>query len=103
MAMTRREILVPLIAAPFRLAGCKPEQSSGGERKAAGKQLRIGLVYFAPEEGAELCMTGLYEGLAERGFERGRNLEVLTAHAQGEIANVPMLLQNYDSQNLDLI
>jgi len=103
MAMTRREILVPMIAAPLLLAGCKPEDSSGSEARPAEKQLRMGIVYFAPEEGAELCMTGLYEGLAERGFERGRNLEVLTAHAQGEIANIPMLLQNYDSQNLDLI
>ena len=35
--------------------------------------------------------------------EEGKNLEVKKAHAQGEIANIPALLQNYDSQQLDLI
>jgi ABC-type uncharacterized transport system substrate-binding protein len=102
MAMTRRELLVPMIAAPLLLAGCKPAETAGSG-PAPKNQLRIGLVYFAPEEGAELCMNGLFEGLASSGYERGKNLQVLTAHAQGEIANIPLLLQNYDSQNLDLI
>lgn len=48
-------------------------------------------------------MAGLFAGLAERGIEKGRNLEVLSAHAQGEIANIPLLVQNYDSQGLNAI
>lgn len=64
---------------------------------------RIGLVYFAPEEGADMCLKGLFDGLREAGIEEGKNLEVRKAHAQGEIANIPMLMQNYDSQNVDLI
>ena len=68
-----------------------------------GRVFNIGLVYFAPEPGAEACMEGLFNGLHDLGFVEGKNLEVRKAHAQGEIANIPSILQNFDSQNLDLI
>jgi ABC-type uncharacterized transport system substrate-binding protein len=69
----------------------------------AGRVFRIGLVYFAPEPGAEACMEGLFNGLRDLGFVEGKNLEVHRAHAQGEIVNIPTILQNFDSQKLDLI
>lgn len=63
----------------------------------------LGVVYFAPEPGADICMQGLFDALRDGGFIRGQNLEVRQAHAQGEIANIPALLQNYDNLGLDLI
>jgi ABC-type uncharacterized transport system substrate-binding protein len=68
-----------------------------------GRKFKLGLVYFAPEPGAELCMKGLFDGLRDLGFAEGMNLEVKRSHAQGEIANIPSLLQNYDNQDVDLI
>ncbi len=69
-----------------------------------GREYRIGLAYFAPEEGAETTMRGLFEGLAELGYVEGQNLEVRRVHAQGEIANIPVMLQNLDGQSdLDLV
>lgn len=68
-----------------------------------GRNYKLGIVYFAPEEGNDLALKGLADGLKEKGFEEGKNLEVRKAHAQGEIANIPALLQNYDSQDVDLI
>ncbi|MFM2125579.1 MAG: hypothetical protein RL328_2030, partial [Acidobacteriota bacterium] len=67
------------------------------------RNYKLGIVYFAPEEGADLTMRGLSDGLKSEGIEEGKNLQVLRAHAQGEIANIPALLQNYDSQDVDLI
>jgi ABC-type uncharacterized transport system substrate-binding protein len=69
----------------------------------AGRKFKLGIVYFAPEEGADLVIKGLFKGFAEQGIEEGKNLEVKRAHAQGEIANIPTLLQNSDNQGLDLI
>ena len=66
-------------------------------------QHKIGLVYFAPEEGADICMKGLFDGLKEQGIQEGTNLEVRRAHAQAEIANIPMLIQNYDASDVDAI
>jgi ABC-type uncharacterized transport system substrate-binding protein len=64
---------------------------------------RMGLAYFAPEEGADICMKGLFDGLAAEGLHEGKNLEVRRAHAQGEIGNIPSMLQNFEGQRLDLV
>lgn len=103
MWTTRRGFIFQTIGGAILLTGCEPEGPAPKRNSGSGDDFRVGLIYFAPEEGADNCLSGLFEGLAERGFELGRNLEVLSAHAQGEIANIPMLVQNYDSQNLDLI
>jgi ABC-type uncharacterized transport system substrate-binding protein len=72
-------------------------------RAPPGRMFRVGLAYFAPEPGAESCMQGLFDGLRELGFVEGKNLEVRRVHAQGEIANIPAMLQSLDGQGLDLI
>jgi putative tryptophan/tyrosine transport system substrate-binding protein len=100
--ITRRSMLVQSAAGALAFAGCR-RFSAGAPGSGRSGHPRIGLLYFAPEEGADLCMKGLFDGLKEQGLEKGRNLEVLSAHAQGEIANIPMLVQNYLSQNVDLI
>src|ERR1700733_14598473 len=100
--ITRRTMLVQSAAGALAVAGCRRIPSGTGGSGGSG-HLKIGLVYFAPEEGAELCMKGFYDGLKEQGLEQGQNLEVLSAHAQGEISNIPMLVQNFMSQNVDLI
>lgn len=72
-------------------------------RPPPGRVFKLGLVYFAPEAGADVCIKGIFDGLGELGFEEGKNLEVRRSHAQGEIANIPSLLQNYDNQDVDVI
>ena len=48
-------------------------------------------------------MRGIFDGLREQGFEEGKNLEVRRAHAQGEIVNIPAMLQNFDASDVDVI
>jgi ABC-type uncharacterized transport system substrate-binding protein len=95
MTTTQKATFVLLIAAS--LAAC------GGGSSGPSMQHKIGLVYFAPEEGADSCMKGLFDGLKEQGIEEHVNLEIRRAHAQGEIANIPLLIQNYDSSDVDVI
>ena len=68
-----------------------------------GRTYKLGVVYYAPEAGADLVLKALFDTLAQEGFVEGKNLEVKRAHAQSEIANIPALLQNFDGQHLDLI
>lgn len=77
----------------------------GAEQPRAGgaPSHRIGIVYFAPEEGFQICQRGLMDGLREQGLEEGRNLEVLRVHANAEIATIPTLLQDFDARGLDLL
>jgi putative ABC transport system substrate-binding protein len=98
--VTRRNMLMQSAGA-LALAGCK--RFSGNANSGRGGNPRMGLLFFAPEEGADHCMSGIFDGLKEQGLEKGRNLDVISSHAQGEISNIPMLLQNFLSQNVDLI
>ena len=50
-----------------------------------------------------MCVQGLIDGLKASGFEEGRNLEVRRADAQGEMINIPAIVQNYDNSDVDLI
>jgi ABC-type uncharacterized transport system substrate-binding protein len=68
-----------------------------------GRIFKVGLVYFAPEPGADACMEGLFSGLKDLGFVEGKNLQVRKAHAQAEIVNIPSILQNFDNEDLELI
>ena len=94
--LNRRQMLIQSAGAVLVLAGCRRSFQGSGRS-------RVGLVYFAPEAGAELCMKGLFDGLAQEGFTKDRNLDVISSHAQGEISNIPMLVQNFMSQGVDLI
>ncbi len=103
---------------PQALAGLKdpwrfPDDvvSAAGKAKAVGapvtppaaKSYEIGVVYFAPDPGADACMQGFFDGLGALGIVEGKNLTVRRVHAQAEIANLPALLQDFDSRGLDLI
>jgi ABC-type uncharacterized transport system substrate-binding protein len=68
-----------------------------------GRLFKIGLVYFGPDPSADACMAGLFGELKNLGFVEGKNLQVRKAHAQGEIINIPPILQNFDNEDLDLI
>jgi len=64
---------------------------------------KIGLVYFAPEEQADRCIQGIIDGLESHGLKQGKNLEISRFHAQGEIGNIPGILQNLESSDVDLV
>ncbi|HEY4415242.1 MAG TPA: ABC transporter substrate binding protein, partial [Verrucomicrobiae bacterium] len=72
-------------------------------RPPPGKKFKIGIAYFGPDPGAESDMQGLFDGLKTLGFEEGKNLEVRKMHAQGEISNIPGVLQTLDNSDVDVI
>jgi ABC-type uncharacterized transport system substrate-binding protein len=80
------------------------KKSSGPSLKPqAGRIYKIGLAYFAPETAGDQCRQGILDGLKDLGFIEGKNLEIRRAHAQAEIANIPAMLQNFDSSDVDLV
>ncbi len=80
-----------------------PRTAPTEPKPVAGREYKIGLVYFGPDPGVEAGIQGLLDRLAKLGFIPGKNLRVQKAHAQGEIANIPQIIQNYDNSGLDLI
>ncbi len=90
-------------AADSAKAAAVAKAASAPKGPPPGRKYKIGVVFFAPEPGVELCQRGVYDGLRAHGFVKGENLEVHEAHAQGEIANIPALFQNFESQGMDLV
>ena len=77
-------------------ARARAEGGPGGTVKAT-------IVYFARDVGTDMCIQGLIDGLKASGFDEGKNLEVRRADAQGEMINIPAIVQNYDNSDVDLI
>jgi putative tryptophan/tyrosine transport system substrate-binding protein len=73
------------------------------EAGATGKIVKAAIVYFSRDVGTDMCIQGLIDGLKASGFDEGKNLEIRRADAQGEMINIPAILQNYDSSDVDLI
>jgi ABC-type uncharacterized transport system substrate-binding protein len=77
--------------------------TTGTIRAEPGKFYSIGIAYFAPEESFDNLLNGLFDGLKDLGFIKDSNLIVILSHANGEIANIPSILQNLDNQPIDLL
>jgi ABC-type uncharacterized transport system substrate-binding protein len=99
----RREAAGSITATSTNLPVLSVSTTKALRKPQPGRVYKIGLAYFAPEPGADVCIKGIFDGLRERGFEQGKNLEVRRSHAQAEIANIPSMLQNLDSSDVDLI
>jgi putative tryptophan/tyrosine transport system substrate-binding protein len=80
-------------------ASAKVRAEAGPTRRT----VKAAIVYFARAVGTDQCIQGLIDGLKASGFDEGKNLEIRRADAQGEMINIPAILQNYDSSDVDLI
>lgn len=87
-------------------SGHRNATSAAGDKtglSAKGRMVKAAIVYFARDIGTDQCVQGLIDGLSASGFEEGKNLEVRRADSQGEMMNIPAILQNFDSSDVDLI
>ena len=74
-----------------------------GSEAVSGRKYTLGLCYFAPEASHDELLAGLWTRLGELGFDRGKNLQVVESHCNGEIGNISSLLLNMDNTVLDLV
>jgi putative tryptophan/tyrosine transport system substrate-binding protein len=95
-----------IVTAALFIISCKvnrPEEKQAVKPATAGRVSKVAIAYFGPEPGADLAMNGLMDGLKKSGFNEGTNLQIHKTHANGEIAGIPLMLQNLDGQGFDLI
>ncbi|MDB6036881.1 MAG: hypothetical protein JWM99_722 [Verrucomicrobiales bacterium] len=86
--------------------GPDASKQSHGEKDLtapSGRSFHIGIAYLAPEQAIDSCLAGLMEGLKELGYEEGKNVKLLKTHAQGEMLNIPAIMQNFDSSDIDVL
>jgi ABC-type uncharacterized transport system substrate-binding protein len=77
--------------------------ASASKAGGGGRRFKAAIVYYAHSVTNDYCVNGLLDGLKASGFEEGNNLEIVRADAQGEMINIPAILQNYDNSDVDLI
>ncbi len=70
---------------------------------AEGKTFKIGITYFGPDPGTELGIRGFLDGMKALGYIEGKNLEVITRHAQGEMANIAQIITSFEGEDIDLL
>ena len=67
--------LILLVSAVLLISDRHQRTAVGGKLPQVASIFKVGLVYFAPEPGADACMEGLFSGLKDLGFVEGKNLQ----------------------------
>jgi ABC-type uncharacterized transport system substrate-binding protein len=76
-----------------RTAASAASATARAQAGPANRMVKAAIVYFARDVGTDMCVQGLIDGLKAGGFEEGKNLEIRRADAQGEMINIPAIMQ----------
>lgn len=90
-------LLIAILA--LSLVGC----SSGQEAGEGDETFRIGLTQYAPHPSLDNIREGFIQGLADAGFEEGKNITLDITNADGKGENAALIAQNYVAKKTDLI
>lgn len=77
--------------------------SSAAASAADGKALKIGIVQLVEHDALDAAYKGFVDGLAEAGYEDGKNIAIDYQNAQGEQANCNTIAQKFVNDKDDLI
>lgn len=80
-----------------------PKPAGPARPKPPDRQKKIALAYFGPDEGTESTISGLIDGLRERGLVEGRDFRASRYHANGEIGAIAPMMQALDAGDADAI
>lgn len=81
-------------------AGTKGENASGGE---SGKVYKIGITQYADHPSLDNCREGFIEGLKNKGYEEGKNIEIDFKAAQANDSMNTQIAQTFANSGKDLV
>ncbi|HPN29356.1 MAG TPA: ABC transporter substrate-binding protein [bacterium] len=67
------------------------------------KIFKVGFIQLIEEEQLDIAASGVFEGLKQSGFVDGQNIKIIKKNAQGDLANISLILKTFESENIDLI
>ena len=70
---------------------------------SGSKKITIGYVQITQDPVLDVAIEGVFRALNDSGFVNGENIKVLDNNAQGDFSMINMILQSFQSQNVDLI
>jgi putative ABC transport system substrate-binding protein len=63
----------------------------------------IGYVQIAQDPSLDYAKNGFLKALKDSGYVDGENIKILDNNAQGDLSMIPTIIQNFISQNVDII
>lgn len=87
------------------LASCGSQPTGGKEQQGAadGKVYKIGITQYADHPSLDNCRKGFIEGLRNKGFEEGKNIEVEFKAAQANDSMNTQIAQTFANSGKDLV
>ncbi|MGH9524766.1 MAG: ABC transporter substrate-binding protein [Terriglobales bacterium] len=95
--------LIAFLSAVLLFSDLGHRKTASARAANGNHKFKVAMVYYAHGVSNDYCVNGLIDGLKESGLEEGKNLEIVRGDAQGEMINIPAILQNYDNSDVDLI
>jgi ABC-type uncharacterized transport system substrate-binding protein len=80
-----------------------PEAAEPEVEEAASEDITIGMMVIAPIPALETVQASFIETLAEGGYVEGDNLTIIRANAEGDIATLNTIAQQFIDEGVDLI
>ncbi|TPG69825.1 ABC transporter substrate-binding protein [Brevibacillus laterosporus] len=95
------------LALSLAACGAAPSEKQEGATAATGqsaqdKNVKIGVSQFVQHPALDSIYQGIKDGLKDRGFEEGKNLEVDYQNANGELNNTITIAQKFASDKKDV-
>ena len=91
---------VATVLAAGVFASCGGSQQAGS---SSGKTYKIGVVQLVEHNALDAANKGFVDGLKERGYEQGKNVEFDQQNAQADQSNLQNIAQRFVSGKMDLI
>ena len=85
------------------LTGCNKSNNNVDNNTNNNKSVKVGIAQFAPHGSLDNCVEGFKLGLAEGGYEEGKNLVIDYKNAQGDMASTYQIAKAIADANVDLM
>lgn len=86
----------------FSLVGCGNNAGGKAEKKDSDMK-NVGIIQLAEHLALDRAREGFIEGLADEGFEEGKNIKFTVNNAQGDQSNLATISQKFANEDLDLV
>lgn len=92
-----------ICTAAMLFSGCASDKTEKTDANKSDKVYKIGVTQFADHPSLDNCREGFIQGLANKGFKEGENLEIEVVNAQTEMAKATQIAQSFASTGKDLV
>lgn len=92
-----------ICTAAMLFSGCASDKTEKTDANKSDKVYKIGVTQFADHPSLDNCREGFIQGLANKGFKEGENLEIEVVNAQTEMAKATQIAQSFASSGKDLV